>query len=156
MNCFRHAMIKYLEFITVKRICLGNGYDRKKKGGPKGPPRMVQSIRSDYNRPTSEAPRWKGKQACLNVNLQLLKIPVPYFGNHQYFPLKFFSQFSMICLESLWRILVIIMKEWSALWCGPPNFFGVGEIVFQPLALFIAQHATATCCRRCIQKWHGI
>ena len=22
--------------------------------------------------------------------------------------------------------------------------------------VFIAQHATATCCRRCIQKWHGI
>ena len=21
---------------------------------------------------------------------------------------------------------------------------------------FIAQHATATCCRNCIQKWHGI
>ena len=21
---------------------------------------------------------------------------------------------------------------------------------------FIAQHATATCCRKCIQKWHGI
>ena len=22
--------------------------------------------------------------------------------------------------------------------------------------VFIAQHATATCCRNCIQKWHGI
>ena len=22
--------------------------------------------------------------------------------------------------------------------------------------VFIAQHATATCCRKCIQKWHGI
>jgi len=22
--------------------------------------------------------------------------------------------------------------------------------------VFIAQHATATCCRSCIQKWHGI
>jgi hypothetical protein len=22
--------------------------------------------------------------------------------------------------------------------------------------VFIAQHATATCCRRCLQKWHGI
>lgn len=22
--------------------------------------------------------------------------------------------------------------------------------------VFIAQHATATCCRGCIQKWHGI
>ena len=22
--------------------------------------------------------------------------------------------------------------------------------------VFIAQHATATCCRRCIEKWHGI
>jgi len=22
--------------------------------------------------------------------------------------------------------------------------------------LFIAQHATAACCRRCLQKWHGI
>jgi hypothetical protein len=22
--------------------------------------------------------------------------------------------------------------------------------------VFIAQHATATCCRRCISKWHGI
>lgn len=21
---------------------------------------------------------------------------------------------------------------------------------------FIAQHATATCCRKCLQKWHGI
>ena len=21
--------------------------------------------------------------------------------------------------------------------------------------VFIAQHATATCCRKCIQKWHG-
>jgi len=21
---------------------------------------------------------------------------------------------------------------------------------------FLAQHATATCCRNCIQKWHGI
>ena len=21
---------------------------------------------------------------------------------------------------------------------------------------FVAQHATATCCRACIQKWHGI
>ena len=23
-------------------------------------------------------------------------------------------------------------------------------------SVFIAQHATATCCRGCIQKWHGI
>ena len=23
-------------------------------------------------------------------------------------------------------------------------------------SVFIAQHATATCCRKCIQKWHGI
>ena len=22
--------------------------------------------------------------------------------------------------------------------------------------VFIAQHATATCCRKCLQKWHGI
>lgn len=22
--------------------------------------------------------------------------------------------------------------------------------------VFIAQHATATCCRRCLEKWHGI
>ena len=22
--------------------------------------------------------------------------------------------------------------------------------------VFIAQHATATCCRKCIQKWHGL
>ncbi len=22
--------------------------------------------------------------------------------------------------------------------------------------VFIAQHATATCCRKCMQKWHGI
>jgi uncharacterized protein DUF4186 len=22
--------------------------------------------------------------------------------------------------------------------------------------VFVAQHATATCCRGCIQKWHGI
>jgi hypothetical protein len=22
--------------------------------------------------------------------------------------------------------------------------------------VFIAQNATATCCRKCIQKWHGI
>jgi hypothetical protein len=22
--------------------------------------------------------------------------------------------------------------------------------------VFIAQHGTATCCRKCIQKWHGI
>jgi hypothetical protein len=22
--------------------------------------------------------------------------------------------------------------------------------------VFVAQHATATCCRNCIQKWHGI
>jgi len=22
--------------------------------------------------------------------------------------------------------------------------------------IFIAQHATATCCRRCLEKWHGI
>jgi hypothetical protein len=22
--------------------------------------------------------------------------------------------------------------------------------------VFVAQHATATCCRSCIQKWHGI
>jgi hypothetical protein len=22
--------------------------------------------------------------------------------------------------------------------------------------VFIAQHATATCCRSCLQKWHGI
>jgi hypothetical protein len=22
--------------------------------------------------------------------------------------------------------------------------------------IFIAQHATATCCRKCLQKWHGI
>jgi len=22
--------------------------------------------------------------------------------------------------------------------------------------VFIAQHATATCCRGCIEKWHGI
>ena len=22
--------------------------------------------------------------------------------------------------------------------------------------VFVAQHATATCCRKCIQKWHGI
>lgn len=22
--------------------------------------------------------------------------------------------------------------------------------------VFIAQHATATCCRKCIEKWHGI
>jgi Zn finger protein HypA/HybF involved in hydrogenase expression len=22
--------------------------------------------------------------------------------------------------------------------------------------VFIAQHATAACCRKCIQKWHGI
>jgi hypothetical protein len=23
-------------------------------------------------------------------------------------------------------------------------------------SVFIAQHATATCCRKCIQNWHGI
>ena len=22
--------------------------------------------------------------------------------------------------------------------------------------VFIAQHGTATCCRKCIQKWHGL
>ncbi len=22
--------------------------------------------------------------------------------------------------------------------------------------VFIAQHATATCCRKCLQKWHGL
>ena len=22
--------------------------------------------------------------------------------------------------------------------------------------VFVAQHATATCCRRCLQRWHGI
>jgi hypothetical protein len=22
--------------------------------------------------------------------------------------------------------------------------------------IFVAQHATATCCRKCLQKWHGI
>ena len=22
--------------------------------------------------------------------------------------------------------------------------------------IFIAQHATATCCRKCLQKWHGV
>jgi len=22
--------------------------------------------------------------------------------------------------------------------------------------VFVAQHATATCCRNCIQKWHGV
>jgi len=22
--------------------------------------------------------------------------------------------------------------------------------------VFIAQHATATCCRGCLQKWHGV
>jgi hypothetical protein len=31
-----------------------------------------------------------------------------------------------------------------------------GKIVFQTFALFIAQYATATCCRKCILKWHGI
>ena len=23
-------------------------------------------------------------------------------------------------------------------------------------AVFVAQHATATCCRTCLEKWHGI
>jgi exodeoxyribonuclease V alpha subunit len=32
----------------------------------------------------------------------------------------------------------------------------LGKLVFQMIALFIAQHATATCCRGCFQKWHGI
>ena len=58
----------------MKRICSENGYDRKKKGGPKGPPRMVQSIRSAYNRSTSKAPSWKNKKGCLNVNLSDLII----------------------------------------------------------------------------------
>jgi hypothetical protein len=86
----------------------------------------------------------------------VIKNPRVLFGNDRYFPLKFYSQLPIVCFESLWRTLCFIIKGWPALWCGPPNFFGEVGIVFQPLALFIAQHATATCCRGCISKWHGI
>ncbi|MDD2759486.1 MAG: DUF4186 family protein [Methylomonas sp.] len=27
---------------------------------------------------------------------------------------------------------------------------------FKGHPVFVAQHATACCCRRCLQKWHGI
>ena len=57
----RHATIKFTE--------ARNGELYKKKGGPEGPPRMVQSIQSAYNRSTSKAPSWKAKKDYLNVNL---------------------------------------------------------------------------------------
>ena len=37
---------------------------------------------------------------------------------------------------------------------NPPNDGKQTPMKNHPV--FIAQHATATCCRKCIQKWHGI
>jgi hypothetical protein len=52
-----------------------------------------------------------------------------------------------------------------------PRFFSIGQVIgesiyeddfaerFGPMKgypVFIAQHGTSTCCRRCISKWHGI
>ncbi len=36
------------------------------------------------------------------------------------------------------------------------RIFQVPQIPVPKNPVFIAQHATATCCRGCIQKWHGI
>ena len=37
-----------------------------------------------------------------------------------------------------------------------PNNDGKQTPMRQVHPVFIAQHATATCCRGCIEKWHGI
>jgi len=37
---------------------------------------------------------------------------------------------------------------------NPPNDGKQTPMKNHPM--FIAQHATATCCRKCLQKWHGI
>lgn len=37
---------------------------------------------------------------------------------------------------------------------NPPN--DGKQTPFKGHPVFVAQHATATCCRSCLQKWHGI
>jgi hypothetical protein len=40
---------------------------------------------------------------------------------------------------------------------APPNPANDGrQTPFRGHPVFIAQHATATCCRTCLAKWHGI
>lgn len=36
------------------------------------------------------------------------------------------------------------------------NFIDGKQTPFKGHPIFISQHATATCCRSCIKKWHGI
>jgi hypothetical protein len=83
MNLIRNAIIKYPE------ICNGetnlfrkwDTTERKKRGGPERPPRMVQSIKSAYIQVHFKSTKMKDKKICLNVNLSDLRIVVNGLSN---------------------------------------------------------------------------
>jgi len=56
-----------------------------------------------------------------------------------------------------WPVVLAHARDFIARKLAPAEPPGDGrQTPFRGHPVFVAQHATATCCRRCLAKWHGI
>lgn len=56
-----------------------------------------------------------------------------------------------------WPVVLAHARDFIARRLAPAEPLGDGrQTPFRGHPVFVAQHATATCCRGCLAKWHGI
>jgi hypothetical protein len=141
----------------VKRICSEKWMRQKEKGvAPKDHPGWCRVSDQLITGPHQKHQGGKVRKHVWMSTYRYWKSSCLILATTGISPWNFFHN----CSYSGWRVCggfsALSLKGGLHYGVGHPFFLGKRGIIFPSFPLFMAPHATATCCRICIQKWHGI